>query len=249
MRIFIDPGHGGRDPGAVYQNLKEKDLTLAIAKRIEAQLYHHPKIEVALSRSIDETLSLSMRVERAHAFKADLYLSIHINAGGGHGFESYRYLTTSDKTMLYQQHMHQKIVNHLKVNDRGVKQGDFYVLRKTRMPAILTESYFIDHPSDYLQLLKQQTLNAVASAHVEGIQSLLVKEVKKCSVICGSFKNIEGAKKRQAFLKARGFETTLTLATIGSDNYYRVEVQSRLTCDEVKIRLQVLGLDSFITRN
>ncbi|GEN56272.1 sporulation-specific N-acetylmuramoyl-L-alanine amidase [Halolactibacillus alkaliphilus] len=249
MRIFIDPGHGGHDPGAVYKNLKEKDLTLAIAKRISAQLYHHPKIVLSLSRSVDETVSLHQRVEKAHAFKADLFISIHINAGGGTGFESYRYLHTREKTKGYHERVHQSIIAELKVRDRGIKKGDFYVLRNTRMPAVLTESYFIDHPNDYAMLQKQQTINSIATAHVKGITSLLDKKTTPSSVICGSFKNRDKAEKRQALLKSHGFETTLTLMTMGMNRYYRVNVHSALTCAQVQARLRLLGLASFSVKN
>jgi N-acetylmuramoyl-L-alanine amidase len=93
--VAIDPGHGGKDPGAVSQDgcLKEKDLTLEIAKKLKTTLEsRNPPLKVVLTRSDNRHLSLEDRVALANAANADLFISIHCNAAedsGSKGIETY----------------------------------------------------------------------------------------------------------------------------------------------------------------
>jgi len=87
-KVFLDPGHGGSDPGAVANGLKEKNLTLAIAKEC-ASVLKASGVTVKMSRTGDTYPSLSARCQAANSWGADLFVSIHINAGGGTGFESF----------------------------------------------------------------------------------------------------------------------------------------------------------------
>jgi N-acetylmuramoyl-L-alanine amidase len=78
--IVIDPGHGGKDPGAVGKlGIFEKDIALEIAKRLRDRLLKHDRYEVLMTRESDDTISLNDRVEYANANHADLFISIHIN--------------------------------------------------------------------------------------------------------------------------------------------------------------------------
>ena len=92
MRIVIDPGHGGKDPGAVRRrSAKEKDMNLTVAKH----LYDYLKkqgFEVKLTRDDDSFVTLAGRSKIANEYKADLFVSIHTNAAkrtAAHGFEVY----------------------------------------------------------------------------------------------------------------------------------------------------------------
>ncbi len=78
--IVIDPGHGGKDPGAIGPNgLSEKEVTLAVAKRLRDQLNQHGPYRALLTREEDVKLSLKQRVAFANAHEADLFISIHLN--------------------------------------------------------------------------------------------------------------------------------------------------------------------------
>lgn len=79
-RIVIDPGHGGKDPGAMAHNLKEKDITLKVAKKTAAILQDFYNYEVILTRTKDHSLPLEERTAMANTHKADLFISIHVNA-------------------------------------------------------------------------------------------------------------------------------------------------------------------------
>lgn len=83
--IVIDPGHGGRDPGAMSKGGKyrEKNITLAIALKFGALIKkNHPNINVVYTRSTDKYLTLDERTSIANKNKADLFISIHVNATG-----------------------------------------------------------------------------------------------------------------------------------------------------------------------
>lgn len=99
LRVVIDPGHGGKDPGARgYGGLVEKDLVLAVSKLLARRLNADPGIEVALTRSDDRYLSLEERTGFANAQGADLFVSIHGNASTNRslrGVEVY-YLNNTD---------------------------------------------------------------------------------------------------------------------------------------------------------
>ncbi len=81
-KIVIDPGHGGKDPGAIgrYWNTHEKDIVLKIAKKLKRILTERLDIEVVLTREKDEFISLLQRTEIANKEDADLFISIHCNA-------------------------------------------------------------------------------------------------------------------------------------------------------------------------
>jgi N-acetylmuramoyl-L-alanine amidase len=171
VKIFIDPGHGGNDPGTVANGLKEKELTLKIAKKIQSLLGEYQNISVKLSRTTDVYLSLSERADMANGWGADYFISVHINAGGGTGFESYIYNgSVSSATIAYQNVMHQEIMKAIgNVKDRGKKRANFAVVRETKMPAILTENLFIDNANDATKLKSDSFLSQIAFGHVQGI--------------------------------------------------------------------------------
>jgi N-acetylmuramoyl-L-alanine amidase len=78
-RVVVDPGHGGNDPGAMARGMREKDITLDIARRVAARLVADG-FDVLLTRHNDETMSLQERVQMANAAKGDIFLSIHVNS-------------------------------------------------------------------------------------------------------------------------------------------------------------------------
>lgn len=171
VKIYIDPGHGGSDPGAVGNGIQEKDITLQIGLAMRNYLNEYKNVSVRMSRTNDRTVSLSARTNDANKWGADYYVSIHINAGGGTGFESYIYrgISNSSQTAKIRNSIHTKIVQVAGLRDRGKKQANFHVLRETRMPAILTENGFIDTKSDANKMKNRTWINKVAKAHADGI--------------------------------------------------------------------------------
>jgi N-acetylmuramoyl-L-alanine amidase len=163
-RVYLDPGHGGTDPGASANGLQEKNLTLLA----------NYAVEVRMSRTTDITRSLTYRSDDANAWGATIFVSIHINAGGGTGFESFRY-PTGNSTL--QAAVHPRVLSGMRtvaaVTDRGRKTANFHVLRETAMPAVLTENLFIDRAADAALLRRADFITATARGHAQGIAAFL----------------------------------------------------------------------------
>ncbi|MCY6485811.1 N-acetylmuramoyl-L-alanine amidase [Clostridium aestuarii] len=171
MKIFIDPGHGGRDPGAVDNGLYEKYLTLDISLK-QKKLFEKLGHQVKLSRNTDKYISLSERTREANRWGADIFISNHINAGGGNGTEVWhsinggkgkQYATNIEKNLS-------KIFKSRGIKSRRGRYGDYlYVIRATNMPAVLNEFGFIDNISDAKKLKREDIKQKCAEAVVYGI--------------------------------------------------------------------------------
>jgi len=173
VKIFIDAGHGGNDPGACTNGLKEKDLTLKIAKKIRDKLANYQNVQVKLSREDDQTLSLTQRTNMANAWGADYLISVHINAGGGTGFESYTYNKSyagKQETNRKRSILHAEIMRQLNgVRDRGMKEANLHMVRESKMESVLTENLFIDNANDAALLKQDSWLDKIAQGHVNGL--------------------------------------------------------------------------------
>lgn len=144
MRIFINPGHGGDDCGAVGNGLKERDVALSIGKRVEQYLH-----AVGYNVKLFQYDGLQGICNDANNFKADLFISIHCNAAKGtaKGAETY-WSGFSESSHRLATKIQLQLVGSLPLNNRGVKSANFFVLKNTDMPAVLVETAFIDNPDD-----------------------------------------------------------------------------------------------------
>jgi N-acetylmuramoyl-L-alanine amidase len=169
--IFIDPGHGGADPGAIGNGLREKDLTLDISNRVAQRLREHG-FSVMMTRTTDTYVGLSERAQMANQAGANYFLSIHINAGGGSGFESLvQPGYDNGETGRIRGIIHSAVAAYFKANglpDRGRKEMDLAVCRETNMPAALIECGFIDS-SDAQKLRDYNFLQGIAEAVCKGL--------------------------------------------------------------------------------
>lgn len=102
--IIIDPGHGGKDPGAIAFGLQEKDIALKVAKQLKRTiLKYNDKQKVFLTRETDKFISLEARTAFANKHQGDLFISIHVNASRkekAHGIETYILNLTTDSAAL-----------------------------------------------------------------------------------------------------------------------------------------------------
>lgn len=185
VKIYIDSGHGGSDPGAVGNGLNEKNLTLQISMRIKEILSkEYQDVSIKMSRTGDTFPSLSDRTNEANAWGADFFLSIHINSGGGTGFESYIYPSSGTPATTYQSIIHSEVTKLVNYKDRGKKTANFHVLRRSNMPALLTENGFIDSNSDASKLKTASFVEALARGHVNGIvKAFALKKVQEAENI------------------------------------------------------------------
>lgn len=177
MKIFLDPGHGGEDSGASFREMKEKDIVLDICLACldRLQLFHW----VALSRTSDVYIPLSNRAAEANWWGADLFVSVHCNADPdpdypdmpeAKGEEIWVYPGSQEGHQvaeMIKEHVDSFFKNH---PFRGIKEnGNLYVLRKTRMPAVLVETGFIDNIDEHEAFKDLRFKRGIGSALARGI--------------------------------------------------------------------------------
>jgi len=207
MKVFLSAGHGGSDPGAVGNGLKEKDINLNVMLACNEVLVKHG-VTTVLSRTKDENDPVGQEVKEANASKADVAVSFHINAGGGDGFEAFYYTTNNDGKRLAQ--LGEKYVKAMGQNSRGIKSGNhLYFVRNCDMTAVLFESFFIDNATDKKigdTIAEQKAFGvAYAKAILEYLGISYNSADKLYRVQVGSFRNVENAKNLLAELKEKGY--------------------------------------------
>jgi N-acetylmuramoyl-L-alanine amidase len=174
LRICLDPGHGGEDPGAVGLEpfeLHEKDFNLCLAQRLEVEIENHGW-EVIATRRQDRTLALEARAAFANRYEADLFVSLHANAAAtaeAEGMEVFHFPGSGHGRSLAL-HVLDRLLHHFPDHrNRGVKTANFTVLRRTAMPAILVEHEFLTHPRQLEFLADPCRQDRLAQAVFEGI--------------------------------------------------------------------------------
>lgn len=180
--VALDAGHGGTDPGAVGNGLREKDITRLIVSHAKGIFDdHYPEVDCRLTRIDDQTTSLSQRTQDANAWGADCFVSVHVNSAANdaaNGFESFRYTTdgSTSKSFALQQQLHGRLAPLWEVEkraNRGIKRANFHVLREFRGASVLLEHGFIVNNKDADLLSNSAFIMQQAHAIVEGIASYL----------------------------------------------------------------------------
>ncbi|WNC15327.1 N-acetylmuramoyl-L-alanine amidase family protein [Brevibacillus brevis] len=169
--IVVDAGHGGKDPGSLgAAGNHEKDYNLAVANKVVALLKQYKEFQVVPVRTTDVFYELSERVAIANENNADLFLSIHANsfpkptAGGTETF----YYNANSKT--FAQIVHKHLQGATGFTDRGVKATGYYVIKNTKMPAVLTETGFLSNPTENAKLTDPAFQDKIAKALVDAIR-------------------------------------------------------------------------------
>ncbi|MCY7479286.1 MULTISPECIES: N-acetylmuramoyl-L-alanine amidase [Bacillus] len=172
--IFIDPGHGAQDAGAVGNGLLEKNINLEVALKLRSRL-HQAGALIVMSRTSDTFDSLQTRVSKGAQASADIFISIHANANdnnGANGTETY-YDTTyaAANSIKLAQKVQPRMVSALGTKDRGVKTAGFYVIKYSRMPSILLETGFVTSPIDASILKSTTAKDRLASGITTGVSN------------------------------------------------------------------------------
>jgi N-acetylmuramoyl-L-alanine amidase len=225
VKIAIDPGHGGKDPGAVGPSgLREKDVALTVAKKV-AEYLQSASIPVKMTRTSDVYVELKDRAKIANSFGADYFVSLHCNAFTSPtacGTETYCY-KRGGKGEILAKAIQDELIAAIGLTDRGVKEGNFYVLRETNMPAALTELAFISNPNEEKLLASAEFQNKCALAIAKGIGKVINVQINIPSkpeqpdkstksdgclyrVVAGSFSDRANAEAQLKRLKKAGFE-------------------------------------------
>ena len=173
MKVMIDPGHGGGDPGAITDPLTEKVLNLELAnvicRKLEVTFCDHK-----ITRTHDEYLSLAARYKMANKWGADYFISVHhnsFNTPGANGYEVLYYWKSDKGSELADSLCQYVSRNFPHMRNRGLKpRKGTAVLRGTRMPAILIEAGFISSEKDRrIALLDETTRRIFYNVIAEGV--------------------------------------------------------------------------------
>lgn len=174
-RIGIDPGHGGSDPGAQGPaGLKEKDVTLAIAKELDV-LFKQSGLKTWLTRPDDRTIGLLSRSTILNNMKCDYSISVHINAATNRdaNYISTFIQGTGGEAEKLADYVQQELVLATGWPDGGIRVKNLHMTRETKMPAILCECGFISNPEQERQLRQPETQKKLAGAIVDGVLAYL----------------------------------------------------------------------------
>lgn len=176
-KVFIGVGHGGSDPGAVANGLREEDLNLTTALACNEELVRHGVITL-MSRVRDEEDTLKQEIAECNAFDPTLAVDIHHNAGGGDGAEVYHSINGgTGKKMATNINEEIKALGQ---NSRGVKTRknasgtDYYgFIRQTKAPAVIVECAFLDHSEDHKAVDTVEEQRAMGVAIAKGVLKTL----------------------------------------------------------------------------
>jgi N-acetylmuramoyl-L-alanine amidase len=172
--VVIDPGHGGNDEGTEWRHVVEKDLTLAVAQRLE-KLLREKRIDTVLTRHCDSYIPLDERAEIANLFPESLLLSIHFNGSrmsDVKGLEIYAF-RGSPSSRVIAESIRESLTKSLPIRDRGLRTDqDYAVLVQSAGSAVLVECGFISNKLEGARLSSPEGQQALAEALARGIMRI-----------------------------------------------------------------------------
>lgn len=169
-KVVIDAGHGGSDYGAIRNGINEKDITLDVAKRVEA-LLKKEGYAVKMTRTSDVYVSLQGRCDISNAYDPDIFVSIHVNSSVRPeitGIETHYY---HQESMSLAQTLHSSLASNINSKNRGLFKSKFYVINHTTAPSILMEIGFISNDGERAQLVSEKRKQDTARAIAEGVKN------------------------------------------------------------------------------
>ena len=175
--IAIDAGHGGRDPGAVADDVQEKDINLEIVNILRELIDEQPDMQAFQVRTLDMFIELEDRIARAEEAGADLYLTVHVNSysdGGPEGVETIVDSTreAGDDSWILAELIQDGVVNATGARDRGTRSQESY-LQRTEMPAAYIETGFITNDAERAKLIDPAYQQLIAEGILAGIRQFI----------------------------------------------------------------------------
>lgn len=190
--IFLDPGHGGRDSGAYYYGIAEKDLNLQVSRKLRKRL---EELGYTVLTSRDSDVDVDFVTERSRMVNktnADFFISIHFNATGNDttlnlGIQTYSYKEDAGYPSKINQYwhnnpdrmsesnrlaadLHSSLLTETGARDAGLLQATFAVLRETAKPAVLLELGYMDNPDENQRIRSDQYQDKLVEGIIKGIQ-------------------------------------------------------------------------------
>lgn len=175
--IYIDPGHGGRDPGAIYKDIKESDINLQISKYLKEELENNGA-QVYLTRIGDYDLSennarnhkkndLTARARLINESNCDMYISIHLNSDPSPTWNGIQIFYTDNNEN--NKKIAETIKEQLKIKRKTKELKNMYLFEKISQPGILIEAGFISNPNDRYKLKQSEYQQELSKNITEGI--------------------------------------------------------------------------------
>lgn len=239
--VILDPGHGGVEPGAIYEERKEKDDTLRLALAV-GRILERNGVNVLLTRVRDVYDSPYEKAEIANRSGADLFVSLHRNAmpqpNTASGVQSLVYEDSGIRHLLAK-NINESLSDLTGYANLGIQERPgLAVLRKTQMPGVLVEAGFIDNDQD--NQIFDEKFDAVASAIAQGILKTIREEEAAVpeyyQIQVGAYQDRRFAAEQEKQLKSQGFPAFL----VSQDPWYQVRVGAFLNMDNAAAMEQKL---------
>lgn len=250
-RVILDAGHGGDEPGAMFEGRKEKDDNLRLALAV-GNILERNGVNAVYTRTTDVFDTPLQKAQMANESGADLFVSFHRNAmpvpGTGTGASTLVYENAGTAGRLAE-NIQQNLVNAGFVNQGIQERPGLAVLNKTRMPAVLVEAGFIDNPAD--NRFFDENFNQIAAAIADGILETIRQKAEEIpryyQVQVGAYRNRETAGQLVDELTAGGLPAFM----IFQDGFYKVRVGAFQNLDyavQMERRLRSLGYPTLLVR-
>jgi len=177
VTIAVDAGHGGRDPGAVAGDVLEKEINLAIVRRLETLAAAHPELRVVLTRDVDISMTTEDRIRCAGEAGAAVYVSIHTNAFDDpsvHGVETWVDVRRADGDPVWTlaELVQDGVTASTGARDRGLRSGEIY-LQHAEMPAVSVEVGFLTNEEERARLLDSAYQERICRGILDGVLAFL----------------------------------------------------------------------------
>lgn len=250
-RIVIDPGHGGSDPGATYNGRQEKDDALGLAMAV-GNLLKNAGYDVVYTRTTDVYNTPFEKATIGNNAGGDLFVSFHRNSSAIPGnYSGIQTLVYNDEGLKAQlaRNINENLVA-LGFEDKGVvERPNLVVLKRTKMPAILLETGFINSEKD--NALYDDKFNEIAQAIADGIidtlntEGITASDNTRYKVQVGAFRNSRLANNLATKLINQGFKAKI----ISEDDLIKVVVGDFEKLDNAvatEQKLRMLGYNTFI---
>lgn len=250
-RVIIDAGHGGDEPGAMYDGRREKDDALRLALAV-GQILEDNGVDVVYTRTTDVFDTPLEKAQIANQSGADYFISIHRNAmpvpGTGSGATTLVYENTGVPAMLAE-NIQRNLVN-AGFADLGIQERPgLIVLRRTQMPAVLVEAGFIDNPDD--SRFFDENFEAIAEAIADGVLTTIRQQEARrpeyYQVQIGAFRNRMTAERLLNELQGKGLPAFM----VYDDGLYKVRVGAFLDMENgicMERTLRNLGYPTVLVR-
>lgn len=243
--VIIDPGHGGAEPGAIFEGRKEKDDNLRLALML-GDMLENAGVRVLYTRTTDIAQTPQEKAAIGNRSDADFFISLHRNAmpvpGSGSGALTLVYENQGDGALLADNI--QKNLVEAGFADLGIQERPgLAVLNRTRMPAVLIETGFIDNPED--NRFFDQKLTEISQAIADGVLATF-QELERpvyYQIQTGAYRNRDLADQMESQLYAQGFPVFM----IEEDGWYKLRVGSFLSLDNAVHMEQLLRQKGYPT--